>query len=154
MITCQQRLAQATIETIVFQYLCCDRPKAKKLAGELCKHREKPWRRMLSNHKHGQHIFVSAEEFSVPLTNQNTLKISQRLPTHMASGCTSQSSSLVKLITQSHATFILQESLIAVKSSRNLLPIPSKACCATTAGPGDHRNCKLTKKTLHTKTKS
>ena len=29
---------------------------------------------MVTNHKHGQHIFVSAEEFSVPLTNQNTLK--------------------------------------------------------------------------------
>lgn len=73
MITCQQRLAQATIELIDCQDLCCDRPKAKKLAGKLCKHREKPWR-ILSNNKHGQHIFVSAEEFSVLLTNQNALK--------------------------------------------------------------------------------
>ena len=29
---------------------------------------------MVTNHKHGQHIFVSAEECSVPLTNQNAFK--------------------------------------------------------------------------------
>ncbi len=61
-------------QSIVYQDPCCDRPKAKKLAGELCKHREKRWRRMLSNHKQGQHILLSAEQFSVPLTDQKCIE--------------------------------------------------------------------------------
>ena len=61
-------------QSIVYQDPCCDRPKAKKLAGELCKHREKRWRRMLSNHKQGQHILLSAEQFSVPLTDQKCIQ--------------------------------------------------------------------------------
>ena len=60
--------------SITYQDPCCDRPKAKKLAGELCKYREKRWRRMLSNHKQGEHLLLSAEQFSVPLTNQQFIQ--------------------------------------------------------------------------------
>ena len=61
-------------QSIIYQDPCCDRPKAKKLAGELCKYREKRWRRMLSNHKQGEHLLLSAEQFSVPLTNQKCIQ--------------------------------------------------------------------------------
>ena len=61
-------------QSITYQDPCFDRPKAKKLAGELCKYREKRWRRMLSNHKQDQHLLLSAEQFSVPLTNQKCIQ--------------------------------------------------------------------------------
>ena len=61
-------------QSITYQDPCFDRPKAKKLAGELCKYREKRWRRMLSNHKKGEHLLLSAEQFSVPLTNQKCIQ--------------------------------------------------------------------------------
>ena len=61
-------------QSISYQDPCFDRPKAKKLAGELCKYREKRWRRMLSNHKQGKHLLLSAEQFSVPLTNQKCIQ--------------------------------------------------------------------------------
>jgi hypothetical protein len=61
-------------QSITYQDPCFDRPKAKKLAGELCKYREKRWRRMLSNHKQGEHLLLSAEQFSVPLTNQKCIQ--------------------------------------------------------------------------------
>lgn len=61
-------------QSIIYQDPCFDRPKAKKLAGELCKYREKRWRRMLSNHKQGKHLLLSAEQFSVPLTNQKCIQ--------------------------------------------------------------------------------
>jgi hypothetical protein len=61
-------------QSITYQDPCFDRPKAKKLAGELCKYREKRWRRMLSNHKQDQHLLLSAEQFSVPLTNRKCIQ--------------------------------------------------------------------------------
>jgi hypothetical protein len=61
-------------QSIVYQDPCCDRPKAKKLAGELCKHREKRLRSMLSNHKQEQHILLSAEQLSVALIDQNCIE--------------------------------------------------------------------------------
>ena len=61
-------------QSITYQDPCFDRPKAKKLAGELCKYREKRWRRMLSNHKQDQHLLLSAEQFSVPLTNPKCIQ--------------------------------------------------------------------------------
>jgi hypothetical protein len=49
-------------------------PEGKKLAGELCKHREKRLRSMLSNHKQEQHILLSAEQLSVALIDQNCIE--------------------------------------------------------------------------------
>jgi hypothetical protein len=66
-------------QSITYQDPCFDRPKAKKLAGELCKYREKRWRRMLSNHKQDQHLLLSAEQFSVPLTNQKCIQSLEEL---------------------------------------------------------------------------
>jgi hypothetical protein len=60
-------------QSIFYQDPVFDRPKAKKLAGELCKHHDERWRRMLSNHKKGQHLLLSAEQFSVPFTNQKCI---------------------------------------------------------------------------------
>tara|TARA_Y100000739_G_scaffold5715_1_gene5115 strand:- start:1911 stop:2288 length:378 start_codon:yes stop_codon:yes gene_type:complete len=77
--------------SITYQDPCCDRPKAKKLAGELCKYREKRWRRMLSNHKQGEHLLLSAEQFSVPLTNQNAFRTWEGFLIVLDSSCTSLS---------------------------------------------------------------
>ena len=49
------------------------RPKAKKLAAALCKRQWHKWERLFNEHR-GNDILLSAEQFSVPLTDETTIQ--------------------------------------------------------------------------------